>query len=415
MNAWKIYTKGSIIFLIIWLFANLFAPMAWSEEEIKVGLPISLTGKYDVLGMRNLQGARLWAEWASENGGVYIKEANKKLPVKVIWYDTKSDKDTTIKLTEKLINEDQVSFLLGPYGSSLTLASAAITEKYGKLMFSHSGASDKIWSQGYKYVIGVLTPSSYYYKSTMELLATLKPPAKSLALITEDNPFNLSIRKGIKKWAEELGFEIAFDEVYPAPPTDLSPILSKVKRLAPDAILASSHFKDGALLARQAAELGVYTKFFALGSAPSTLEWWNAVGAQGARYTVATSQWEPIDAPDPARFANWFGPKMTGNEFNAWYKKRWGKPTDFRGTQAFAAGLVLQWAIEKAGSLDADKVRAALNDMDIMTLYGRSMIDRDTGIQVGHGMVVAQWQNGRKLVVGPPDVALESIIYPIPE
>ena len=414
MNVWKIYTKGSIIFLIIWLIGTLFAPMAWSEDEIKVGLPISLTGKYDVLGMRNLQGARLWAEWANEKF-IYIKEANKKLPVKVIWYDTKSDKDTTIKLTEKLINEDQVDFLLGPYGSSLTLASAAITEKYGKLMFSHSGASDKIWSQGYKYVIGVLTPSSYYYKSTMELLANLKPPAKSLALITEDNPFNLSIRKGIKKWAEELGFEILFDEVYPAPPTDLSPILSKVKRLAPDAILASSHFKDGALLARQAAELGVYTKFFALGSAPSTLEWWNAVGPKGARYTVATSQWEPIDAPDPARFVNWFGPKMTGNEFNAWYKKRWGKPTDFRGTQAFAAGLVLQWAIENAGSLDTDKVRAALNDMDIMTLYGRSMIDRDTGIQVGHGMVVAQWQNGRKLVVGPPDVAVESVIYPIPE
>jgi branched-chain amino acid transport system substrate-binding protein len=279
-------------------------------------------------------------------------------------------------------------------------------------MFSHSGASDKIWAQGYKYVIGVLTPSSYYYKSTMELLKTLDPPAKTIALITEDNPFNLSIREGIKRWAEGLDFEVVFDEVYPAPPTDLSPILSKVKRLNPHAILASSHFKDGALLAKQAAELKVPTRFFALGSAPSTVEWWNAVGPDAAQHTVATSQWEPIDAPDPTEFENWYGPKMTASEFNVWYEKRWGKPTDFRGTQAFAAGLVLQWAIEKAGNVDTDQVRSALNEMDIMTIYGRSKIDPSTGIQIGHGMVVAQWQDGKKVVVGPADLAVGRIVYP---
>ena len=411
----KIFVKGSVLLLASLFVLGAVAPVALCADKIKVGLPISLTGKYDVLGTRNYQGAKMWEEWANEQGGVYVKEAGAKLPVEVVKYDTKSDKDTTIKLTEKLINEDQVHFLLGPYGSSLTLASAAITEKYGKLMFSHSGASDKLWAQGYKYVIGVLTPSSYYYKSTLELLATLKPPAKKLALITEDNPFNLSIRVGIQKWAKEMGFEVVFDEVYPTPPTDLSPILSKVRRLQPDAILASSHFKDGALLARQAAELGVYTRFFALGSAPSTTEWWTAVGPKGAGYTVATSQWEPIDAPDPRRFKNWFGPKMTANEFNSWYTKRWGKPTDFRGTQAFAAGLVLQWGIENAGSLDTDKVRAALNKMDIMSLYGRSMIDPATGIQVGHGMVVTQWQDGRNVVVGPPDLAISKIVYPMPK
>ncbi|RLB22200.1 MAG: branched-chain amino acid ABC transporter substrate-binding protein [Deltaproteobacteria bacterium] len=391
-----------------------FPAVAPGGETVKVGLPISLTGKYDVLGMRNLHGAKLWAEWVNENGGIFVKDKGRKLPVKVIWYDTKSDKDTTIKLTEKLITEDKVHFLLGPYGSSLTLASAAITEKYGKLMFSHSGASDKIWKQGFKYVIGVLTPSSYYYKSTMELMASLDPPIKTVAIITEDNPFNLSIRKGIKRWAKELGFKVVFDEVYPSPPTDLSPILSKVKRLKPDAILTCSHFKDGVLLAKQAAELRVYTKFFALGSAPSTVEWWKAVGPKGAQYTAATSQWEPMDAPDPSRFSNWFGPSMTANQFNAWYKKRWGKPTDFRGTQAFAAGLVLQWAIERAGSLNTDEVRAALNKMDIITLYGRSKIDPATGIQVGHGMVVAQWQDGKKVVVGPPDIAVGKLVYPRP-
>jgi branched-chain amino acid transport system substrate-binding protein len=249
----------------------------------------------------------------------------------------------------------------------------------------------------------------------MELMKSLKPSVRSIALITEDNPFNLSIRSGIKHWAKELGLKVVFDEVYPSSPLDLSPILSKAKSLGPDAILAASHFNDGALLAKQAAELNVYCKFFALGSAPSTLEWWKAVGPKGARYTVATSQWEPIDAPKPADFKNWFGPKYTGKEFNEFFKKRWGKPTDFCGAQAFAAGLVLQWGIEKAGSLNTDKIRAALNSMDIMTFYGRSKIDPATGIQTGHGMVIVQWQDGKKVVVGPPSLAVGKLVYPIPK
>ena len=410
----RFFSMVKIGVAILFVFFLILTP-SYAKDSIKVGIPISLTGKYDVLGQRNLQGVRLWAKWVNKQGGIYVKDMGKKLPVEVVWYDTKSDKDTTIKLTEKLINEDKVDFLFGPYGSSLTLASAAITERYGKLMFSHSGASDKIWAQGYRYVIGVLTPSSYYYKSTMELMARLNPPIKTIAVITEDNPFNLSIRKGIKRWAKQLGFKIVFDEVYPTPPIDLSPLLSKVKNLSPDAILACSHFKDGALLARQAAELNVYTKFFALGSAPSTVEWWSAVGPKGAAFTIATSQWEPIDAPDPNKFNNWYGPKVTGKQFNEWYKKRWGKSTDFRGAQAFAAGLVLQWGIENAGTLSTDKVRAALNKMDIMTFYGRSKIDPKSGIQIGHGMVTAQWQNGKKVVIGPPELAVAEIVYPRPK
>ena len=193
----RMFLRVSMIVAAVLIAVSCLSHDAWCKDKIKVGLPISLSGKYDVLGQRNLEGARLWAEWVNKNGGIEVKDLKKKLTVEVVWYDTKSDKDTTIKLTEKLISEDKVDFLLGPYGSSLTFACAAITEKYGKLMFSHSGASDKIWKQGFKYVIGVLTPSSYYYKSTMELLKSLDPPVKGIALITEDNPFNLSIRKGI--------------------------------------------------------------------------------------------------------------------------------------------------------------------------------------------------------------------------
>lgn len=383
------------------------------QESIKIGMAISITGKYDVLGTRNLQGAQLWASWVNEQGGIYVAELGRKLPVEIIYYDDKSDKDTVIRLVEKLIVEDGADFIIGPYGSSLNIAAAAVTERYGKLMLIHSGASDRIWQQGYRYVVGVLTPSSYYYKSTMEMMDQLDPRPNRIALITEDNPFNLSIRDGIKRWAEELGFEIVFDEVYPQNPTDLSPILTQVKGLNPDAILTASHFRDGALLARQAAELGVRPKFFALGSAPSTVEWWDAVGPDGAQYTVATSQWEPIGAPHFWEHENWYGPMITGQEYNEWFRSVYGADTDFRGAQSFAAGLVLQWAIERCGCLDTDKIRQALGEADLMTFYGHFKID-ETGIQIGHEMVVAQWQDGQKMVVWPPALAQAQLVYPRP-
>jgi branched-chain amino acid transport system substrate-binding protein len=75
----------------------------------------------------------------------------------------------------------------------------------------------------------------------------------------------------------------------------------------------------------------------------------------------------------------------------------------------------LQWGIENAGSVDTQKVREALNKMNIMTFYGRQRINPATGIQIGHGMVVAQWQDGKKVVVGPPDLAVADIVYPVPK
>jgi branched-chain amino acid transport system substrate-binding protein len=105
---------------------------------------------------------------------------------------------------------------------------------------------------------------------------------------------------------------------------------------------------------------------------------------------------------------------VTGKGFHEWFKKKWGAETDFRGVQAFASGLVLQWGIERAGSLNVEKVRRALTDMDIMTFYGRSKIDPKTGLQEGHEMVVTQWQNGKSVVVWPPELAESTLVYPMP-
>ncbi|MBU2552156.1 MAG: amino acid ABC transporter substrate-binding protein [Proteobacteria bacterium] len=398
--------------IVLFLAAFGTGPSPAMAGEIVVGMPCSLSGPYQVLGVRNLQGVRMWAEEVNARGG--LQAGSEKRPVKVVWYDDRSDKDTAIHLTERLVTREKADFLMAPYGSSLTLAASVVSERRGRLMLCHSAASDRIWSKGYRFLVGVLTPASLYYQSTLEMLKTLDPPVLTLALISEDEPFNRSIAGGVRQRAADMGFRIVLDETYAAHPKDLKPLLAKVKAAGPDAILAASHFLDGVLLARQAAEMKTGAKFFALGSAPSTLEWWNTATPSVAAGTAAASQWEPLERPDPARIENWYGPRLTGAQLNERWKTRWGGPTDFRGVQAYAAGLVLEWAVERAGAFETAPVRAALDDMDITTVYGRQKIDPATGIQTGHRMLITQWQDGRNVCVWPPEAATGRLVYPRP-
>src|SRR3989304_9049696 len=127
MTFWRIVT-AALITAVLGTASGLEA----QQDEIAVGMAISLSGKYDVLGSRNLQGARMWADWVNEQRGIFVKERGKRLPVKVIWYDDKSERGTVVQLTEKLIVEDRVDFIIGPYGSGLNLAALAGTERHGR-------------------------------------------------------------------------------------------------------------------------------------------------------------------------------------------------------------------------------------------------------------------------------------------
>ncbi len=408
---------GMIALIIIiaaagYYYTTLPGPTApGGKDAIIIGFSASLTGRYELLGKQGLNGFQFWAESVNKTGGIFVKELNRKLPVKIVYYDDRSDKDTSVRLAEKLILEDKADFFFPPYSSGLTFATSPISEKYKKLSFAWGAAADEIWQQGYKYVVGVYTPAALYHASALDLFSQKYPKGK-IALIAEDETFSVASDKGAEARAKELGLQVVYKDRYPQNPTDLSPIMLKIKELKPDGVFVSGHLKDNALFATQMAELKVDVKFVSIVSGASATSYGKDTAGAGD-YIFAPSQWEPVNI-DPGKISDWAGPKNSPKEWADQFKARYGYEADYRATASYGAAVILQVAIEKAGSLDSDKMREALAGLDVTTQFGRFKADPATLNQLGHQMVLIQWLKGKKVVVYPPEFAEGQPVVPMP-
>ncbi len=386
------------------------------EAVIKLGAPISLSGKFAKEGQMSLWGMQVAVKWVNEKyGGIKIGDTTYKL--ELVPYDDESKKETVQSLVERLATVDKVKFILAPYSSGLTLAAAPIAEKYGVLMNSHGGASDYIFEQGYRFVVQTLSPASKYQTGFLDMIKAIDPNAKRLALVYEDKEFSRAVHKAAKEYAEKLGFEIVYEKTYPAGVNDLSPILNELKAAKPDIIIGGGHFADGQLLASQLAELNINVKGISILVAPALPAFYEALGTK-AEGIAAPAQWElgVTYSPEAAKKlgVEWFGP--TQEEFVQMFKEIAGedKQPSYHAAEAAAAVLSYAKAIEKAQSLDPEKVRDAMDDLEFMCLYGLWKIDPETGKQIGHEMVIIQWQNGEKKIIWPKEAANAEPCYPMP-
>ncbi len=375
--------------------------MPKEEKVIRIGAAVSETGKYAREGQDTRQGYILWQEWVNnEYGG--IKVGDERYKVELIIYDDESNPDTVTRLTEKLITEDKVQFLLGPYSSGLTKAASAISEKYKIIMVEGNGASDSLFERGFKYLFAVLTPASRYTESGLKALADAG--AKSVVIAYKDSPFPKSVAQGAEKWAKEYGMEVLAVESYPADIKDATALMTKFKDLNPDVFVGAGHFVDGVLLARNAEEVDFAPKAFMLTVGPSNPEFVEELG-KTSNYIIGPTQWE--------RTMTWQGQYFgTPEEYAKRYEERWNEPPTYQAAESTATALALQIAIEMAGSLDSDAVRQALLEMDVMTFYGPIKFD-ETGKNVAKAMGAIQIQDGNIVVIAPEEAAVADLIYPM--
>lgn len=381
-------------------------------QEIVIGIPASLTGQYEALGKQGLDGLNMWANWVNdEKGGIDV--GGTMLPVRIVYGDDRSDKDTALRLFEKLVQEDGAHFMFASYSSGLTLAQGPLMEQLDVATMAWGASSDDIWQQGFTRVVGVYTPASQYDHSLLDFVTEAEPAAETVAIVYKDDPFTVSEAEGAQAKAEELGLDVVFFDKYPVEATDLSPILTQAWATDPDVVLVSAHFQDGALAARQMDELGITPMAASFGSGAATTDWWDELG-ESAQATFGPAQWETSQAVDPAAFDadNWVGPEISSEEFTQMFADEFGYEPDYRGGLVFHAGLALMQAIEDAGTVDTAAVIDAFKELDIQTFGGGYAIDPETLIQVGHDMVTIQWQDGEKVIVAPSEFANAEPVYP---
>lgn len=388
------------------------APAATGETQTAIiGFTASLTGKLNVESTRQNNGLNLWIEQVNEAGGVELADGSRVL-FQSKFYDDESNKDRVQELYTRLATEDNANFLISPYSSGLTEAAAVIAEQNGRIMITTGAAADETYAQGYTLVYQTYTPASRYLTGAIDMLADMAPELKKIAIVHENDKFSTSVVEAVRGYAEEQGYEIVLFEGYDSGTTDFAPIINKVQQAQPEVILGGGHFQDGSTLAKQIAEKNVPAQFMALLVAPPEPNF--AELGDAALGVVGPSQWEPQAAyteADATSGMEWFGPE--GEEFVSAYEEAYGEEPSYHAAGGYMAGLILQRAVEEAGSLETEAVQAALDAMNVMTFYGAIAFDTTEdqhGLQVGHEMVYVQWQAGdngelAKEIVWPADVA----------
>lgn len=374
------------------------------EATIKLGAAVSLTGKYSSNGVYTRNGYDLAVKRINEAGG--IKVGGKVYKLEVVYYDDESTPARGAQLAERLIQQDGVKYLLGPYSSGLTEAMAPVTEKYGVPMVEANGAAVSLFQKGYKYLFAVLSTTDQYLKSAVHLVAErAEDPSKlKLAMAFENDPFSQDVRAGVTEDAGRFGMKIVVDDKLPPELNDMSATLTKVKLLKPDLLIVSGHEKGAATAIRQIADQRVNVPLLAMTHCDSA-QIAERLG-KAAEYTLCAAQWAPSLSYSDALFGK-------ASDYAALYEKTYNEPAPYQAAESSAAVQVFADAFARAGSLDPKAVRDALSKTDIKSFYGPIKFD-ETGKNVVKPTVLYQVQDGKYVVVYPEKWAEAKLRAPTP-
>jgi branched-chain amino acid transport system substrate-binding protein len=376
-------------------------------DTIILGAAVSLTGTYSTNGKNTKDGYELAVRHVNENGGV--KVGGKSYKLKVVYYDDESTPARAAQLAERLINQDGVKYMLGPYSSGVTEAVVPVTEKYKIPMVEGNGAALSLFDKGYKYLFATLSTTEYYLKSAVALMAEKapeigkKPSQVTIAMAFENDPFSRDVRAGVVEDAKTFGMKIVIDDKLPPQINDMSATLTKVKALKPDLLVVSGHAKGASLVVRQTNEMKIRTPMMATTHCDSA-KVAETMPAESEGF-LCSSQWDrSLKYSD-----KWFG---QAEDYAQLFDKVLHYAPPYQAAESTAAVLVFVDAFERCGCFEPEKLRNALAATDMQTFYGHIKFDK-TGKNIAKPMILYQVQEGNYRVVAPTKWAEAKVKFPL--
>ena len=401
-----IITFVSAIALLISTSTISFAKVV--GDKIILGAAVSLTGKYSSNGVHTQNGYNLAVDRINSMGGV--KVGGKSYKFEIIYYDDESNSGRAAQLAERLIKQDGVQFMLGPYSSGLTKAMAPVTEKYQVPMVEANGASRSLFTKGYKYLFAVLAPANLYLDVAITTAVELNggKPVK-IAMAFEQDAFSQDVRLGIVDAAERTGSKIIIDDKLPKELNDMAATLSKVKATKPDVLVVSGHTKGALTAIRQISEMKVDVPMLAMTHCDAAKL--SKQHGKAAEFALCASQWHKSLSYKDKYFGG-------GMKYAADFNSMFGYEPPYQAAESSAALLVYKDAFERANSFDTKKVRDALAATDMQTFYGNIKF-AEGGQNVSKPMVLFQVicdDDGKceNKVVAPLKWASAELVHPIP-
>ncbi len=381
--------------LLLAASAVAFTLPATAQDTFRIGAPLPLTGALSPEGIKLRQGYELWVDKVNAAGGITVD--GKKQKVELIFSDYQSQTPRAVQLAERLISEDKVDFLFSPFGSGATKAVSAVAEKYGVPLLASTASSAEVFDQGYKNLFGLYTDNSTLSEPIADLIKKQLPNVKRVAILARNDLYPLSLANEFQKSAKARNLEVVFFEKYPIGTLDHSSALTQLRAARPDWIVVTGYINDLILVRKQANDLRVGGQVITLINGPAYKEWIDAVGSLANNVTTA-SWFHPV--------LNYQSEDVFGStkNFVAEFRKKYGTDPDFTQASGAAVGVILQLAVERAGSKDRAAVREQLVKGNFKTFFAPVSFG-PTGIANSYIPPVYQIQNGKVEVILPAEIA----------
>lgn len=372
-----------VFFSFLLLGTAALAPSPSHAADIVLGASIQLTGPIANTGRYYKDAYEFAVERINEKGGVKVGNEQRKLALKT--YDNQSDVSLSVRQYTQLVTQDKVDLLLGPFASNFVLADSAISEKYKIPMVEGGGASNQIFSRGFKYIFGTLPAASDYFGSTITMLTELKPKPENVALLYADDSFDVSVATGTRPLLQEAGLNLALDERYSTNATNFNSLLSQIRNAHIDAVLVAGHETEILNFIRQARSLSVSPKMYSFTVGVPSADFQKALG-KDANFAFGMTAW----LPSASLKDKWFG---DAESFAKAYKGRYGYEPDYHAASGVADVEAVVEAIETAGSTDRQKVRDGLAKLNFQSLYGTIAFGKNGQITLPQTVIQIQDEN----------------------
>jgi branched-chain amino acid transport system substrate-binding protein len=366
------------------LLVGLRPPAVAQQKPIVFGTAVSLSGIFADGGHYSLEGYQLWIKQQNAKGGLLGR------PVELKYYDDQSDGATGVRLYERLINEDHVDVIVGPYGTAITAPATNVAARYKMPMICPETADIAMFQRGNRYIFQGLGPVQTYLFGLLSIAH--EHGFKRLAVIGGDTAFPHSLANAVPEIARGFGQSIVYQEFYPQSASDLSTVVQKMRAANPDVVLAMAFPNDSIVLLRNMKQANYAPKMFYEAIGPSDPQFEKNAGKDGDNVFSATN-WNPDT------------PTAENKNFISSYRAEFHRDPDYHAASNYSALTIVAAAIRKSGSLDQEKLRDNLATMSAPTLLGTYRVNPANGIQLGYTSYIIQWQHGKQAVVYPRNAA----------
>jgi len=380
-----------------------------ADDTITIGVVMPITGREGKPGQYQREGIELAIKKINDAGGIVVK--GKKLKIKEVFYDDGSDSAKSASLTERAMSSDNVTAVLGGYSTALGEAEAVMPDRYQTPWITPGAGATSIFSHGYQYVFGTLSPITLLGSTSAEFLGSLVDQGKlkkgmKIALAVENTDHGIDYVNGIQDWIKQHPgyFTVVFNEKFELGGTDFSGLLQKVKSAKADIFLSDAHLQDYITMHRQYLQSGMHHQMVSYGARGPEADARKALG-DGINYIFAGIWWSSkLPYPQVQQFVQDYK-QFTGHDPDSWY-----------AATAYDSMRILAAAITQAGSTDKAKVRDALRKATLKdSLLPGGVLKYGPNGQAGYPFVVVQNQPGPKVeIVYPKNGATAAAIAPVP-